>query len=50
MATSIYVCLSDYEQLALNFLDKKPGEFFRARGANNEQTLSDITADFKRQV
>ncbi|KAF6037767.1 hypothetical protein EB796_003923 [Bugula neritina] len=47
MATSTYVCIKDYERQALSLLDKKTGDFFYG-GADDEQTLSDDTADFKR--
>jgi len=47
MATSTYVCVRDYEREALSLLDRKTGDFFYG-GADDEQTLSDNTADFKR--
>jgi len=48
MATSTYVCVKDYERQALSLLDRQTGDFFYG-GADDEQTLSDNTADFKRQ-
>ncbi|XP_067943694.1 2-Hydroxyacid oxidase 1-like [Watersipora subatra] len=41
------ICLDDYERQALSTLDTRYGDFFAA-GADDEQTLQDNRADFKK--
>ena len=41
------ICLKDYEEKALSLLDSRYADFY-ATGADDEQTLADNEADFKR--
>lgn len=41
------VCVTDYEKKALSLLDRRASDFI-ATGADDEQTLADNVADYKR--
>ena len=48
MAKSEFVCLKDYEDVALDLLDARYRDYF-ADGADDKYTLADNQAEFQKQ-